>query len=74
MACRARKYAIPYSRYRILEAEGPLRRGGRGLPAKEVQSLLGHNTISMTLDIYGHLFPNQAGRDELSNAVKSLLA
>ena len=49
-------------------------RGGRGLPAKEVQSLLGHSSIVMTLDIYGHLFPSKADRDELSSAVKSLLA
>jgi integrase len=30
--------------------------GGRELPAKLVQTYLGHSSISMTLDIYGHLF------------------
>jgi integrase len=27
-------------------------------PPKRVQTLLGHSTIQMTFDIYGHLFPN----------------
>jgi integrase len=31
--------------------------GGRALPAKVVQELLGHASITMTLDTYGHLFP-----------------
>lgn len=31
--------------------------GGLELPAKMVQERLGHSTISMTLDVYGHLFP-----------------
>jgi integrase len=30
--------------------------GGRELPAKNVQELLGHSSIMMTLDLYGHLF------------------
>jgi integrase len=37
----------------------PVDRGGLGLGGspKEVQTLLGHSSIVMTLDIYGHLFP-----------------
>jgi integrase len=35
--------------------------GGLGLPAKIVQARLGHSSIVMTLDTYGHLFP--AGDD-----------
>jgi integrase len=31
--------------------------GGQGLPAKEVQQRLGHNSILMIVDTYGHLFP-----------------
>jgi integrase len=31
--------------------------GGLELPAKTVQSRLGHSTIGMTLDTYSHLFP-----------------
>src|SRR5262249_60574390 len=31
--------------------------GGRELPPKQVQYLLGHASITVTLDVYGHLFP-----------------
>lgn len=31
--------------------------GGLGLPPKMVQERLGHSSITMTLDTYGHLFP-----------------
>lgn len=31
--------------------------GGLGLPAKLVQERLGHSSILMTMDTYGHLFP-----------------
>jgi integrase len=49
--------------------------GGRELPPKRVQYLLGHSTISMTFDIYGHLFPpNEGERKELKDAVRSVLA
>jgi integrase len=34
----------------------PKERGGRGLSPKLVQSWLGHSSIAMTLDRYGHLF------------------
>jgi integrase len=33
----------------------PKDRGGRELPPKQVQTLLGHSSINMTLDVYGHL-------------------
>ena len=52
----------------------PKARGGRELPPKQVQYLLGHSTISMTFDIYGHLFPSESSRDELTAAVRQLLA
>ena len=29
---------------------------GSALPAKKVQSILGHSSITMTMDVYGHLF------------------
>jgi integrase len=32
--------------------------GGLGLPPKMVQHRLGHSSITMTMDRYGHLFPN----------------
>jgi integrase len=51
----------------------PRARGGRELPAKVVQHLLGHSSIVMTLDVYGHLFPSGDDRAELAGAVKALL-
>jgi integrase len=47
--------------------------GGRELPVKVVQELLGHSSIVMTLDRYGHLFPGGHDRSELAKAVDTLL-
>jgi integrase len=47
--------------------------GGLGLTPKLVQERLGHSTISMTLDVYGHLFPRGDDGAELAAAEKSLL-
>jgi len=47
--------------------------GGRELPAKVVQERLGHSSITMTLDRYGHLFPTGNDRDEGAEAEKALL-
>jgi integrase len=52
----------------------PKSRGGRQLPPKEVQTLLGHSSIVMTLDIYGHLFPRGDDTAELAAASKALFA
>jgi len=49
-------------------------RGGRQLPPKEVQSLLGYSSIVMTLDIYGHLFPRGDDANELAAASRVLFA
>ncbi len=51
----------------------PESRGGRELPAKVVQELLGHGSIGITLDLYGHLFPRSDDRSELDAASKVLL-
>ena len=49
-------------------------RGGCELPAKEAQTLLGHSSIAMTMDIYSHLFPeNKNVRDKLAAASQTLL-
>jgi integrase len=48
--------------------------GGRELPAKNVQQLLGHSSIVITLDTYGHLFPRGDDRAELAKAAQALLA
>jgi integrase len=42
--------------------------GGRELPAKLVQTWLGHSSISMTLDVYGHLLPRGDDAAELTEA------
>jgi integrase len=52
----------------------PKDRGGRELQAKVVQQLLGHSSIVMTLDRYGHLFPRGDDRAELGAAARALLA
>ncbi|AZO51230.1 MULTISPECIES: tyrosine-type recombinase/integrase [unclassified Mesorhizobium] len=47
--------------------------GGLGLPAKVVQERLGHSSITMTMDTYGHLFPRGDHADEMAAAERSLL-
>jgi integrase len=48
--------------------------GGLELPAKVVQERLGHATIAMTMDVYGHLFPRGEDGAELANAAAHLFA
>jgi integrase len=48
--------------------------GGLGLPIKEVQHRLGHSSIVMTSDTYGHLFPRHNEGHELDRAEWLLLA
>ena len=45
--------------------------GGLGLPPKVVQERLGHSTIVMTLDVYGHLFPSGDDGTALDAAEKA---
>lgn len=47
--------------------------GGLGLPPKTVQERLGHASITMTMDVYGHLFPRGDDADELAAAEAALL-
>ena len=47
--------------------------GGLGLPPKVVQERLGHSSITMTYDRYGHLFPRGDDAEELDAAEQSLL-
>jgi integrase len=47
--------------------------GGLGLPAKNVQERLGHSKITMTLDVYGHLFTGGDDRDALDAGAAALL-
>ena len=47
--------------------------GGLGLPLKVVQHPLGHSSIQMTADVYGHLFPSSDDGAELAAAQKAPL-
>ena len=47
--------------------------GGLELPAKIVQQRMGHSTIVITLDTYGHLFPQSDDGDALALGEKALL-
>jgi integrase len=47
--------------------------GGLELPLKVVQARMGHATIAMTADVYGHLFPRGDDSAELAAAEKSFL-
>ncbi|TCQ28232.1 tyrosine-type recombinase/integrase [Rhizobium sp. PP-CC-3G-465] len=47
--------------------------GGLGLPPKMVQERLGHASIVMTMDVYGHLFPRMDDGTELADAATALL-
>jgi len=42
--------------------------GGLELPANLVQARLGHSSITVTLDTYGHLFPRGGDGAELAEA------
>jgi integrase len=46
--------------------------GGLELPAKVVQERLGHSTVVLTLDRYGHLFPRGDDTAELAAAEAKL--
>jgi integrase len=48
--------------------------GGRELPPKNVQELLGHSSIVITMDTYGHLFPRRNDHAALAAAEAALWA
>jgi integrase len=47
--------------------------GGLELPPKVVQERLGHSSITMTMDVYGHLFPRGNDAADIAAAEKALL-
>jgi integrase len=47
--------------------------GGMELPPKDVQYRLGHSSIGMTMDVYGHLFPKADARAEMEAAERAFL-
>jgi integrase len=48
--------------------------GGLGLPPKVVQERLGHSSITMTYDRYGHLFPRGDDAKELDEDASGMSA
>jgi integrase len=48
--------------------------GGLELPLKVVQTRMGHSSITMTADVYGHLFPRSDDGSELAAAERGLHA
>jgi integrase len=46
--------------------------GGRELPLNTVKQLMGHSSISLTGDVYGHLLPSRNDRGELTSASAAL--
>jgi integrase len=48
--------------------------GGLELPIKTVQARLGHASIMLTSDVYGHLFPRNDDGSELAAAEKFLIS
>ena len=48
--------------------------GGLELPPKEVQVRMGHSSIAITMDTYGHLFPRGDDAAELAAAEAALLS
>jgi integrase len=47
--------------------------GGLELPPKMVQQRMGHASIAITMDVYGHLFPSGDDGAELATAEKALV-
>ena len=47
--------------------------GGLELPLKMVQARLGHASVQITADRYGHLFPSADTGAEMAAAEKSLI-
>ena len=52
----------------------PKDQGGQGLPPKVVQERMGHASITMTMDRYGHLFPRGDDLEAIAEAENALMA
>jgi integrase len=48
--------------------------GGLGLPLKTVQHRMGHSTLAMTADRYGHLFPSTDDAEILAAGERALMS
>jgi integrase len=46
----------------------------QGTPPKRLQALIGHANLSMTMDVYGHLFPpSEEDTARINSAIASVL-
>ena len=46
--------------------------GGLGLPLNNVKERMGHASIQITADLYGHLFPPKDDDEEFAAAAQAL--
>jgi len=67
-----KKNGLPHIRFHELRHTAGSLLLERGLSAKQIQEYLGHEKVSTTLDIYGHL--SVEGKKEAANVMGSLLA
>jgi integrase len=51
----------------------PRSAGGRELQLKQVQEWMGHSSIAITMDIYGHLFRDKTDKTEIKASESALL-
>ena len=58
-----RRHVGPLHRFRHFYASWLI---DQNFGAKRIQALLGHNSIQMTFDIYGHLFPQDDDHEKLA--------
>lgn len=65
------KYNLPHIRFHELRHTAGSLLLAKGLSAKQIQEYLGHEQVSTTLDIYGHL--SIEGKKEASNAMGGML-
>jgi integrase len=69
------KYALhAFRHYFASWCLNPESRGGMGLPPQDVQRLLGHSSIVMTLDVYGHLFPGGDHHSKFAAGTRAIFA
>ena len=67
-----KKHGLPHIRFHELRHTTGSILLNKGLSAKQIQEYLGHEKVSTTLDIYGHLSP--VGKKEASEALGGLLS
>ena len=65
------KESLPHIRFHELRHTAGSLLLEKGLSAKQIQEYLGHEEISTTLDIYGHL--SIEGKKEASNVMSEIL-